>query len=125
MQGLLLSYSTDTAWYALAARLVSEECRDTPQNRFQINRVVENHNHARSESGVSGARALERQFDVEFIRPNKHPGCAAEEHAPKRPALGHTARHFDEIPKFCTVFNFVHSGELNASRKTKQARARR
>ena len=56
-QQLLLADAADPARHALAARLVAEELGDAPERVDEVDRLVEDHDHARSErrSGGPGA----------------------------------------------------------------------
>ena len=77
---LLLAHRADAAGHALAARLVAEEGGDAPQDRRQVDAVVEDHDDARAERRPDGARRPRRSAAISSSSgPTKTPGGAAEQ----------------------------------------------
>ena len=76
---LLLAHAPDPARDALPARLVAEELGDPPERVDEVDRLVEDHDHARAERRPGGARRLEGQRQVERLRPDEDAGRAAQQ----------------------------------------------
>ena len=68
MQCLLLPHRADAAGHALAASLVAEEGGNAQQDALQVDRIVEQHHDAGSQSRSDSARAFEGERRVELAR---------------------------------------------------------
>ena len=85
VQRLLLAHRADAAGDALAARLVAEELGDAQHRVDEIRRLVVDEHDAGAERHAGLARRLERELEVELVRPQERAGGAAEQHRLRRP----------------------------------------
>ena len=107
MQSLFLANGADAARDALTARLVAEECRESQQDRAQVDGVVEHQHCAGANRRSRRARAFEGQRDVHLRWCNEDARCSAEQDALQRPAFTHAAGEIEQAAQRDPERNFV------------------
>ena len=124
-QRLLLADGPDPARHALPARLVAEEGRDPKQHRDEVDGVVEGHDDARAERRAGGAGGLERELEVELVRPDEPAGRPAQEHRAQRAPAGDASGHLEQVSQRDAERRLVEAGALDAAGEAEEARAGR
>ena len=120
LQRFLLAHHADAARNALAAGFMAEETRDAQQNLAQIDRVIEQHDHAGTQRGADGARAFKSERRIEFVRPDKSSGRAAQKNCLQLAAARHASGKINQLAQRGPHGDFVDAGARHVSAKTKE-----
>src|SRR5262245_14158209 len=99
MQRFLLPDGADAARYALSARFVAEEAGDAQRHVAEIDAIVEQHHDAGADRRTRRARALDRERQIDLVRPDEDTGRAAEQDRLQRPSVAGTAGCLDQLAK--------------------------
>ena len=99
-----------------------EELGDSDQRVVKICRVVEHHDHARSQRRLCFARAFERQRHVERRGTDERAGCAAKQNRLQRAAVRNAAGQLNRFAKRTPAFDLVQAGFRDVTRETEQPR---
>ena len=84
----------------------------------EVDGVVEDGHHARAERGAGGAGRLEREFEVELLRPDEHAGGATEQD--RTDGAGRPACEIDEVAQRHAERHFVEAGHCDVARQAEQ-----
>jgi len=109
----LLAYGADPTGHTLSAGFITEESRDTTDNRSEVGAVVEHDHGAGTKRGSGCGGPFDGEFHVEQIAGDEGSCCAAEKDC-SEVAAG-TAGKFEQRPERGAEWDLVYTGLADIS----------
>src|SRR6266853_391296 len=99
---------------------MAKERSDPQQDLLQVDAVIKQHDHARTQRGPDGARPFKRERNVNLLRGNKRACCAAKQYCLQTSSTCHSSSYRHKLAERCSHGNLIDSGANDVSGETKE-----